>query len=107
MAAPHKDTTHLARLHKRARRAAGDLAGARARLWRALEMAEACMMDAAADGDRAGVLKAVHATTQAATAFARIVEVGELEGRLSDLAADLARIRAVPPALTGAAPASA
>ncbi|MGB3542038.1 hypothetical protein, partial [Rubrivirga sp.] len=71
-----------ARLHKRNRRATGDLEGARKRLWRALEMAEACMMDAAAESDRTGVLKAVHATTQAASAFAKIVEVGELEGRL-------------------------
>ena len=85
MAAPHKPVTHLARLHKRNRRASGDLDSARKRLWRALEMAEACMMDAAGEGDRAGVLKAVHATTQAASAFARVVEVGELEARFDAL----------------------
>lgn len=85
MAAPKNPTTHLARLHKRNRRSAGDLAAARKKLYRALEMAEACMMDAAAEDDRAGVLKAVHATTQAASAFARLVEVGELEARLHEL----------------------
>lgn len=85
MAAPKDPTTHLARLAKRNRRAAGDLAEARKRLYRAVEMAEACMLDAAAEGDRAGVLKAVHATTQAVAAFARVVEVGELEARLEEI----------------------
>ena len=94
MAAPKNPVTHLARLHKRNRRAAGDLDGARKRLWRALEMAEACMMDAASDDDRVGVLKAVHATTQAAAAFARLVEVGELEGRLAALAGEVERLQA-------------
>lgn len=75
MAAPKNPKTRLARLHKQDRRASGDLDGARKRLWRALEMAEACMMDAAAEDDRAGVLKSVHATTQAASAFARVAEL--------------------------------
>ena len=43
------------------------------------------MRDAAQSGDEALVLKAVHATTQTAAAFARLVEVGELEARLSEL----------------------
>lgn len=85
MAAPKDPTTYLARLAKRNRRATGDLAEAQKRLWRAVEMAEACMRDAAAEGDRAGVLKAVHATTQAVSAFARVVEVGELEARLEEI----------------------
>lgn len=97
---PGDTRTHLARLHKRNRRASGDLSGARTRLWRALEMAEACMMDAAAEDDRAGVLKAVHATTQAAAAFARVVEVGELEARLTELETALSARAARPSAGT-------
>ena len=90
MAAPKNPTTHIARLAKRNRRAQGDLTEARKRLWRAIEMADACMMDAAAGDDRSGVLKAVHATTQAVSAYARVVEVGELESRLESLEAALA-----------------
>lgn len=79
--------THLARLAKRNRRSRGDLDGARKRLYLSLEHAEAVMRDAAASGDGALVLKAVHATTQTTAAFARIVEVGELEARLEALEA--------------------
>jgi len=100
MAAPDTPNTFLARLARRNRRASGDLGAARKRLYRALEMAEACMMDAAAEGDRAGVLKAVHATTQAAAAFARLVEVGELEARLNELEQALEARNAKPTAGT-------
>lgn len=82
---PGDTKTHLARLTKRSRRSRGDLNSARLRLWRAVEAAEACLMDAAAEDDRAGVLRAVHAVTQASAAFARLVEVGELEARLAEL----------------------
>ena len=90
--------THLARLAKRNRRSRGDLDGARKRLYLALEHAEAVMRDAAASGDGALVLKAVHATTQTTAAFAKIVEVGELEARLETLEAALAAQAAAPPA---------
>lgn len=101
MAAPINPTTHLARLARKNRRASGDLDGARRRLWRALEMAEAVLLDAAAADDRTGVLKAVHATTQAAAAFARIVEVGEIEARLAavETAIDAGPSLAVPSTL--------
>lgn len=79
--------SHLARLARRNRRASGDIAAARRKVYRALQMAEAVMMDAAAEDDHATVLRAVHATTQAAATFARIVEVGEMEARLQQLEA--------------------
>jgi hypothetical protein len=84
---PGDTKTHLARLAKRSRRSKGDLDAARKRLFSALEHAEAVMRDAAAEGDAALVLKAVHATTQTTAAFARVVEVGELEARLAELEA--------------------
>ena len=85
MAAPNNPVTHLARLAKRKRRSSGNLNGARLRLWSALEAAEACLMDAVAEGDRDGVLKACHAVTQTSGAFARVFEIGELEARLTAL----------------------
>ncbi len=94
--------THLARLAKRNRRSRGDLDGARKRLYLALEHAEAVMRDAAASGDGALVLKAVHATTQTTAAFAKIVEVGELEARLETLEAALQAQADTPPPASGA-----
>ena len=85
MAAPKDPVTHLARLAKRARRSSGSLNTARLRLNRALEAAEACLLDSAEAGDQAGVLKAVHAITQATGTFSKLVEVGELEARLGEL----------------------
>lgn len=85
MPAPLNPVTHLARLAKRKRRSSGNLNGARLRLWSALEAAEACLLDAVAEGDRDGVLKACHAVTQTAGAFARVFEVGELEARFTAL----------------------
>ena len=42
-------------------------------------------MDAVAEGDRDGVLKACHAVTQTSGAFARVFEIGELEARFTAL----------------------
>ncbi len=78
---------YLARLAKRNRRSLGDLSAARRRTYAAMEYAEAVMRDAAAKGNHATVLRAVHATIQAGSAFAKLVEVGELEARLADLEA--------------------
>lgn len=87
---PGDTRTHLARIAKRRKRDGGDLTKMRRALWRAVEAAEAALMDGAAAGDAAAVLKAVHAITQASGAFARLVEVGELEARLAELEAALA-----------------
>ena len=80
---------HLARLAKRSRRSLGDLSAARRRTFAALEYAEAVMRDAAANEDHATVLRAVHATTQAAAAFSKLVEAAELEARIAALEASL------------------
>ncbi|GHF32285.1 hypothetical protein HNQ07_000429 [Deinococcus metalli] len=74
---------HEARQAKRRKRRAqpGTLEDARALLWRALTRAGELL-----EVEDAGhALKAVHAISQGAAAYARIVEVGELEARLSAL----------------------
>ena len=93
MPMPGDTKTHLARLAQRKRRSKGDLNGARLRLWAALEAAEACLQDAAAAGDRDGVLKACHAVVQASGAYARVFEVGELEARFSALLSEVEALK--------------
>ncbi|WP_146160583.1 hypothetical protein [Deinococcus arcticus] len=74
-----------ARTAKRAKRRGqpGTLEDARALLWRALTRAGELLEEA----DPAHALKAVHAISQGAAAYARIVEVGELEARITALEA--------------------
>ena len=66
-------------------RKAGSLADARLIQWRALKAAESAMYAAGEARDCSAVLRAVHAITQASTAYAKLVEVGELEARLGEL----------------------
>lgn len=82
MSNPNADPTK-ARQAKKARRKGkpGSLEDARALLWRALERAGELL----GEDDPAFALKAVHAISQGAMAYARIVEVGELEARIAAL----------------------
>lgn len=82
MGNPNADPT-LARQAKRARRRGkpGTLEDARALLWRALTRAGELLEEE----DPAHALRAVHAISQGAAAYARIVEVGELEARIAAL----------------------
>ena len=82
MSNPNADPTK-ARQAKKARRKGrpGSLEDARALLWRALERAGELL----GEEDPAFALKAVHAISQGAMAYARIVEVGELEARIAAL----------------------
>lgn len=72
-----------ARQAKRARRRGkpGTLEDARALLWRALTRAGELLEEE----DPALCLKAIHAISQGASAYAKIVEVGELEARIAAL----------------------
>ena len=74
-----------ARQAKRRRRRGqpGTLEDARALLWRALTRAG----DLLEEEDPLLSLKAIHAVSQGAAAYARIVEVGELEARIAALEA--------------------
>ena len=82
---PTDTKTHKARQAKSRRRIRkiGDLTDARRKLWQAITSAEQVLLDD--QSDAVMVLKAVHAITSASTAYARLVEVGELEGRVSEV----------------------
>lgn len=79
---PNADPTK-ARQGKKARRRGkpGTLEDARALLWRALTRAGELLEEE----DPLLSLKAIHAVSQGAAAYARIVEVGELEARIAAL----------------------
>lgn len=79
---PNPNPTEARRARKARRRGKpGTLEDARALLWRALTRAGELLEEE----DPAHVLKAVHAVSQGAAAYARIVEVGELEARIAAL----------------------
>ncbi len=61
----------------------GTIADMQRELWRAILCAKDVLLDAS--NDPATTLKAVHAITSASTAYAKLVEVGELEARLAEL----------------------
>ncbi|WP_293909881.1 hypothetical protein [Deinococcus sp.] len=67
----------------------GTLNDARALLWRALSRAGDLLdaEDAEGQPDTHTALRAIHAISQGAAAYARIIEVGELEARLAALEA--------------------
>ncbi|WP_019586897.1 hypothetical protein [Deinococcus apachensis] len=77
---PDPKEARQAKRRKR-RMKSGTLEDARALLWRALTRAG----DLLEEEDAALSLKAIHAISQGAAAYARIVEVGELEARIAAL----------------------
>lgn len=86
MANPDPTKARQARKARR-RETPGTLEDARCLLWRALDRAGE-MLDALDENeqpDHALALKAVHAISQGASAYAKIVEVGELEARIHAL----------------------
>ena len=91
---PGDTRPHVARKAKkrrRTRRKPGTVDHARRVLWAAIERVEEVLHDAAEpENGRANpdmILRAAHAITQASSAYARIVEAGELEARLGELEA--------------------
>ncbi len=87
---PGDTKPHKAREAKKRRRIRklGDLTDMRRKLWQAITTAEDVLLDD--QSDAVMQLKAVHAITSASTAYAKLIEVGELEARLSELEASLA-----------------
>ncbi len=79
---PGDTKPHKARQAKKRRRIRkiGSLTDARRKLWQAITSAEEVLLDD--QSDALTVLKATHAITSASTAYARLVEIGELEARL-------------------------
>ena len=82
---PSKTKPHKARQAKKRRRIRklGTLEDMRRKLWQAVTAAEDVLLDD--ESDNVMVLRAVHAITQASGAYAKLIEVGELEGRLAEL----------------------
>lgn len=90
MSNPNADPTKARRAKKARRRARpGTLEDARALLWRALTRAGELLDTEDEEGrpDAHTALRAIHAISQGAAAYARIVEVGELEARIAALEA--------------------
>ncbi len=58
----------------------GTLTDARRKLWQAITSAEDVLLDDESDAQM--VLKAAHAITSASTAYAKLIEIGEIEARL-------------------------
>jgi hypothetical protein len=73
---------HQARLAQKRRRKPGDLRQVMLIVWRALIEAEEVMLLA---DDPELTLKAVHAVSQCAGQYAKLLEVGEYEARLGEL----------------------
>lgn len=92
MSNPNANPTKARQAKRARRRTPGTLEEARSLLWRALERAGEMLEAQKVDPDTgeeipddALALKAVHAISQGASAYARIVEVGELEARIAAL----------------------
>ena len=91
---------HARQAKRRKRRGQpGTLEDARTLLWRALSRAgdlldaETVSEDGAVRLDNVMALKAIHAISQGAAAYARIVEVGELQERLEEMEASMTALQ--------------
>ena len=92
MANLNADPTKARQAKRRKRRGKpGSIEDARALLWKALQRAgelleaETVKEDGSSTPDNHTALRAIHAISQGAAAYARIVEVGELEARITAL----------------------
>ncbi|WP_424951021.1 hypothetical protein [Deinococcus sp.] len=90
MSNPNPTTARQAKKRKR-RSKPGSIEDARALLWKALQRAgelleaETVKEDGSVTPDNHTALRAIDAISQGAAAYARIVEVGELEARIAAL----------------------
>ncbi len=77
-----------ARMAKKKRQRTGDLMALQRKVWTALLHAEDCLEQAEEPELR---LKAIHALSQCAGQYAKLLEVGELEARLAELESKVMR----------------
>ena len=82
---------YQARQAKRRRGKPGNLAAVLRIVWAALLEADGVLQRA--DGDAEVILKAVHAISQCAGQYAKLLEVGEWESRLAQVEAELQKGR--------------
>ena len=78
---------HKARLGKPLRHKPGNLPDLQRILWYSLKLAQG-VLDNATEDDQ--ILRAVHAISQCAGQYARLLEIGEYEARLAAIEAQLA-----------------
>ncbi len=83
---PNADPTK-ARMAKKFQRKPGNLPALQRKLWGAILHAEEVLEQACQDGEPELRLKAVHALSQCAGQYAKLLEVGEIEARLAALEA--------------------
>ncbi len=76
-----------ARMAKKKRQRTGDLPALQRKVWTALLHAEDVLEEAAESELR---LKAIHALSQCAGQYAKLLEIGEIEARLQSLEAKVA-----------------
>ena len=81
---------HKARQALRKARKPGDLRQLQLKLWNAILHAETILGRATKGEDDEMGLRSVHAIVQASGAYARLIESGELEGRVTELENKLA-----------------
>ena len=86
MARSGNPSPHVARQAKRRRGKPGDLATLLKVVWSALLEAEAVLMTTEGDNPEL-CLKAVHAVSQCAGQYAKLLEIGEFEARLAAMEA--------------------
>jgi hypothetical protein len=89
MAAPKTPQTLSARMAKKRRQRVGDLPALQRMVWIALLHAQD-VLERAEDAELR--LKAIHALSQCAGQYAKLLEVGELEARLAALETQMARV---------------
>lgn len=82
---PGDTKPHRARLKKKSARKPGDLRGIQRKLWAAILHAEETMEAAAQADNHELTLKAIHALSQCAGQYAKLLEIGELEARMQAL----------------------
>ncbi len=87
MAAPKDPQTLPARLAKARRRKPGDIEALKRMVWNAITHAQEVLEQSALDGEPELRLKAIHALSQCAGQYSKLIEVGELEARLAALEA--------------------
>lgn len=82
MANPNPDAARAAKRAKRRQQAerAGTVEDLRLKVWRALDAADGVLGDA--KSDPVLKLRALHALTQASSAYLKLVEVSELDARM-------------------------
>lgn len=83
----------MASIKLKRRRTTGSLQDALLIQWRALKAAQEALYAYGDAGDLDGILKAVHAITQAAQAYSRLTESADMQKQLDALQEELGKLK--------------